>query len=279
MSGIGIAPQAPTPVQWPAIIAGAICAAGISLTLHAFAAGVGLSLVSTAPTWRDASVWLVLVAGLYMLFVAICAYGFGGYVAGRMRTRLNASTEETDFRDGIDGLITWALAIVLAAVMAFGAAALATPAMAPSGGTQGATQSVAGENIIANELDGLFRTPNGFPDPYRRAEAARILLKASSHDGVPNADKDHLAGVVGRITGLPFEESMARVDLAVDRSAQALRKARVMGAIEAFFIGASLFMGAAIAWFAAREGGREREANAYPRWDWNWRGRSYPVRH
>src|SRR3954471_24030615 len=38
-------------VRWRAIIAGAVVASGVSFTLHAFAAGIGLSVMSSAPTW------------------------------------------------------------------------------------------------------------------------------------------------------------------------------------------------------------------------------------
>src|SRR5215475_3204442 len=102
-------------IQWPAIFAGAVGAAGLSFALHAFATGIGLSVASTSPTWRDSSAWLSLVGGLYLLFVALTAFGFGGYIAGRMRTPLNTGTAETEFRDGVHGLITWGFAVILTA--------------------------------------------------------------------------------------------------------------------------------------------------------------------
>src|SRR5690348_10469938 len=75
-------------IDWRAIIAGAILAAGVSFTLLAFGSGIGLSVVSTAPTWRDSSPWLWLLSGIFLLFVALCAFGVGGYAAGRMRARV-----------------------------------------------------------------------------------------------------------------------------------------------------------------------------------------------
>src|SRR5581483_4119187 len=89
-----VAPVEPirSQVQWSAIFAGAVGAAGLSFALHAFATGVGLSAASTAPTWREASSWLALVGGLYLLFVALMAFGLGGYIAGRLRSPLNLST-------------------------------------------------------------------------------------------------------------------------------------------------------------------------------------------
>ena len=260
-------------VQWSAIAAGAVGAAGVSFTLHAFAAGVGLSVLSTAPTWRDSSASLWLLSGVYLVFVALCAFGFGGYIAGRLREPLRTDTAETEFRDGIHGLLTWASAIVLTAMLALGAAATATPAIAPSG-TAGATQSVAGENTIASELDELFRDSRDASNlPYHRAEAARILLKSSSHRGVSGLDRDALASIAAKSTGLSMDVAIGRADRAIRESAQELRRARVAAVLQAFFIGAALLVGAAVAWFSACEGGREREAGTFPVWDWSFRRR------
>src|ERR1700754_2075138 len=87
---VGIVEEAPPRVEWGPVIAGAIAAAALAFVLHAFAAGIGISVSSTAPTWRDASFALVLLSGLYLLLAALAAYGFGAYVMGRMRMRLGA---------------------------------------------------------------------------------------------------------------------------------------------------------------------------------------------
>ena len=254
-------------IRWPAIIAGAVAAAGVSFTLHAFATGIGLSVLSTAPTWRDSSSALWWLSGIYLLFTALYAFAVGGYIAGRMRTPLSANTAEVEGSDGMHGLITWGLAVVLTAILALGVAATAAPALSPSGGSTGASQSVAGENIIASELDELFRSSHPIADrEYRRAEAARILLKASSHAGVPNTDRRYLYALVESAIGLRPDESMPRVDHAIAASKDELHKARVAAVLEAFFVGAALFVGAAVAWFAACEGGRDRESGVFPVW-------------
>jgi len=146
-------------IDWRAVIAGAILAAGVSFTLLAFGSGIGLAISSTAPTWRDSSPWLWLLSGVFLIFVALCAFGIGGYAAGRMRwpARLAASPESA-FRDGMHGLFVWGLAILLTAVLALVGAAFAARTAAPSGGTAGPASSIAGENILANELDELFRS-------------------------------------------------------------------------------------------------------------------------
>jgi hypothetical protein len=170
-----------------------------------------------------------------------------------------------EFRDGMHGLIVWGAAIIMTAVLALGVAASGSSVAAPSGGGSGATQSVAGENIIASELDELFRGPRVPSEiTYRRSEAARILLKASSHSGVPAEDRDYLTTEIANSTSLSIQASQARVEREINASAQELRKARIAAVLQAFFIGAALLVGAAVAWFSACEGGRDREDGVFP---------------
>ena len=133
-------------IQWGPIIAGAIAAAALAIVLHGFATAIGLAVSSTAPSWRDASIALVLLSGFYLILAALAAYGLGGYVAGRLRARLAAATPEAiEFRDGTHGMIVWALATVLAGLLAFAAAQSLSRLAAPAGGPAGPSASVAGE--------------------------------------------------------------------------------------------------------------------------------------
>jgi len=269
----------PSPrVEWPSIFAGGVVAAGISITLLAFGSAVGLSVASTAPTWRDSSPWLWLLSGLFLVFVALCSFGFGGYVAGRMRTPLTSrSPDEIEFRDGMHGILTWGLAIMITAFIALAGAATLAPAAAPGGSRVGPATSVTGEAIIASELDELFRTDRRMLTvddlSYRRAEAARILMKASGHAGVGAEDRDYLAAIVTSQTGLGSAEAASRADRVIAESAVEIRRARQAAVLQAFLIAAALLVGAAVAWFAACEGGNDRERGWLPRWNWSARRR------
>lgn len=259
--------------QWSAILGGTAVAAGTSLTLNAFGAGIGLSVVSTAPTWRDLSAVYWLVGGVFLLFVALISFSIGGYVAGRMRAPLNIDPAETEFRDGMHGLATWGATVVLAAVLTLGAAATANSAAGRSGGPS--AQSVAGETVIASELDDLFRTDRIAGDlTYRRAEAARILLKSSSHNGVPEVDRHYLTLVTSVVAAIPEGEAQERVNEAITATTEALHRARVAVVLQAFFVAAALFVGSVAAWFAATEGGKDRELGAFHFWDWSGRRRA-----
>jgi hypothetical protein len=255
-------------LQWSAIFAGAVTAAGAAATLQAFGAGIGLSVMSSAPTWRDSSAVLWLVAGVFLLLVAVASFAVGGYIAGRMRAPLNLDTAETEFRDGMHGLVTWGLAVLMSAVLALGVAFTASLNM-PGASSAMPGASSAGETLLASELDNLFRTGRVIDDlSYRRAEAARILLTASSHNGVSNPDRRYLTTITSIVMGVPDAEAKARVDDAINASKQALHRARIAAVLQAFFIAAALFVGAAVAWHAATEGGKDREVGAYQFWEW-----------
>jgi hypothetical protein len=268
-------------IQWGAVVAGAVAAAALSTVLHSFAGAIGLAVSSTAPTWRDASIALWVLSGLYLILVALAAYGLGGYIAGRLRTRMDiASTDEVEFRDGAHGLLVWAIATLLTAlVLAWGATA-ATRLAAPSGGAAGPGTSVAGENIIAFDLDKLFRGDRKLPDidlTYHRAEAARILLTSSSHSGVAADDRTYLSRLVGALTGLAQPDADRRVDAAIASARDNIARARRSTVILAFMAGAAALLGAAAAWFAAGVGGRHRDESA-PRMRWTVLGPRVIVR-
>src|SRR3954471_1374821 len=90
----------PRYLQWTPVVAGALAAAALSLILVTFAATVGLGVSSTAPTWRDASIALWLLSGLYLILQAVLSFGFGGYIAGRLRPATVAvEAEEVETRD------------------------------------------------------------------------------------------------------------------------------------------------------------------------------------
>src|SRR5690606_40589823 len=86
-SETGLVGESTAYIQWGPVIAGGLAAAALALVLHSFGAAIGLAVSSTAPTWRDASIALWLLTGLYLILVALASYGLGGYIAGRARSR------------------------------------------------------------------------------------------------------------------------------------------------------------------------------------------------
>jgi hypothetical protein len=257
-------------ISWSAVFAGAVTGAGLAAVLDAFGAAIGLAVSSTAPTWRDASFALAFLSGLYLLLAAAVSYGVGAYVAARLRPAAVLTADEREISDGYHGLTVWGLmtvaTVMLLAVLAAGLPRLA----APAGTGNGPATSVAGENIIAMDLDRLFRDqrPTRAPaDMYDvRGEAARILLTTSSHRGMLPEDRTYLVRLVERTTGLPAADAQTRVNQVAASAKQNIDRARNSGTILAFMIAAAALLGAVAAWFASVAGGRERDG-IEPVWD------------
>src|SRR5262245_28967021 len=263
--------------SWGPIVAGAIAATALALVLHSFAAAIGLAVTSTAPTWRDASFALALLSGLYVVLATLAAYGFGGYVAGLLLPSATpADNGEVEFRDGMHGLLVWALATLLIAAIGL-AIAGALPRLSASGGA-GAATSVAGENLIAFDLDRLFRSErrtNADLD-YPRAEAARILLTTSSHRGMQPDDRAYVVRLVAAQTGLAQPDAERRVDDVAARAKDNIARARRSAVVIAFAAAAAALLGAVVCWAAACAGGRVRDGAVPGHVLWDWRR---PVRH
>ena len=109
-------------IHWGPVIAGALAAAAVSFVLMTFASAVGLAIASPSPTWRDTSTGLAILSGVWILLVAIGSFALGGYLAGRVRSSWATTPDEIEFRDGTHGLLVWALAVVLAALLTWATA-------------------------------------------------------------------------------------------------------------------------------------------------------------
>lgn len=265
-------------VNWSAVVAGALAASALSFVLLSFAAALGLSVASASPTWRDASAVLWLLSGLFLVLVALASFALGGYIAGRLRDRWHAiPPDEVELRDGMHGLLAWALAVVITALLVAattaGILARGVPAIASS-------QATAAEPLLSYELDRLFRGERRLPpdqSTQTRAEAGRILLTASGHQGLTADDRAQLVRLAAAATGLAAADAERRVDDVVARSRTAVARARRSGVILGFMSAAALLLGAAAAWFAACLGGRHRDEEGAPSLVWP-HGRAATVR-
>jgi hypothetical protein len=262
-------------LQWGPIVAGAFSAAALAFVLHSFAAAIGLAVASTAPTWRDSSAALWLLSGLYLILAALAAYGLGGYVAGRARTRQGVALtgDELETRDGGHGLLAWALATLLTALLIAVSAPVISKLAAPPAAP---VTSVGSENILAYDLDRLFRGDRHAGDAtdlsYARSEAGRILLTTSGHDGILADDRTYLVRLVAGRTGLPLPDAERRTDAVIASAKANISRARRSTVILAFMAGTAALLGAAAAWFAACVGGRHRDNQAAPSLMWTVRG-------
>lgn len=269
MEGSIVATEDRRTIQWSSVLAGAFAAGAMSFILVSFGVAIGLGVSSASPTWRDASVALALLSGLYLIIQAMISFGFGGYIAGRTARpapALATIEDDGERRDGLHGLMSWALAVLIgAAVLAIiGAAAIDR---SPTRG--GAGNATSAEPLLSYELDKLFRAPRRPPNTdmrEARAEAGRILMTSSSHSGVSADDRTYLVQQVAALTGLAAPDSERRVDAAIAQSQTAISRARRNSVMIAFSVAVAALIGAAVAWAAAVAGGRHRDGDPLPNW-------------
>jgi len=169
-------------VDWPAILAGAVVAGGIAFVFTTFGAALGLSLIS--PYEGDGSaVAAMLAVGSWMLWTTASSFMAGGYVAGRMRRRIDAANDdEVAIRDGIHGLAVWGVALLFGAIV-LGATAQTTVQTTADAAVSVTTvaaeildEPVAGDTDTAVDAEGVAErvTPNvSEAEAQAAAEAAR----------------------------------------------------------------------------------------------------------
>jgi hypothetical protein len=264
-------------LQWTPVVAGAVAASALSFILLMFGSAVGLGVSSTSPTWRDASAALAILSGLYLIIQAVVSFGFGGYIAGRIRTRFEddgefdaagtAETEEVENCDGFHGLMAWALAVLLGGALAALVGAATVSRSSAPGFSSNATS--AAEPLLSFELDRLFRSARRPPNvdmTSSRAEAGRILLTSSGHSGVNSDDRSYLIQLTASTTGLSAVDAERRVDSAIADSQTAIARSRRNTIILAFSLASATLIGAVAAWVAACAGGRHRDGAPLPEW-------------
>jgi hypothetical protein len=286
----------PSYVDWPAIFGGAVFAAAISFVFLAFGSALGLSLTSAQPG-EGSSLWgISIAAGLWLLWVQISGFMAGAYITGRLRRRIHdASEDESDFRDGAHGLMVWAVGVLVGAVLALSTLGAATNTAVNAASTVasgaaaavGGAVSAAGDNpVVSSYVDRLFRRPAATAEgaaqtvdealnvtPEERSEVGRILTSSVANGEFAEDDRNYVAGLIARSTGVPQEEARARVDQIVTTAEQAEQTARDAAdaarraaLIVAFLTAASLAVSAAAAYYAAGVGGRHRDQGVALDW-------------
>jgi len=259
---------APRTIQWSPVVAGALAATALSFILVTFAAAVGLGVASSAPTWRDASAALWILSGIYLILQAVLSFAAGGYIAGRLTTGfVGSQPDEVENRDGVHGLAVWALSVVLGAILA---GVIGTAALNRSSPNSTSANTSAAEPLLSYDLDRLYRPsarrPAAVDLTSERAEAGRILLTSSGHNGVATEDRTYLIQQVGGVTGIPVADSERRVDNAIANAKTAIARTRRSTVILAFSLATALLLGALAAWAAACAGGRQRDGGPAPEW-------------
>lgn len=249
-------------VSWPAVAAGATVSLALTLVLLAFGTGLGLSVVSPWGNSGASATTFKITTGLYLVVIAMISSSVGGYLAGRLRSRwVGVHTDEVYFRDTAHGFLAWSFATVLGAIL------LAAPAStilggAVSGVSAGATAAASQSGPVDSYVDTLLRpntpAPNGDANASR-SELSRIFATSLRNGEVKPADRSYVVKVIAARTGLSEADADKRVTDVVNDAKATADAARKAAMQLAFWLTASLLIGAFSASLAATEGGGLRD--------------------
>lgn len=274
-------------VSWGAILAGAAAAAALSFILLILGVGLGLSSISP---WSYSNEAIGASTIIWLAVTQLLAAGIGGYLAGRLRIKWSSvHTDEVYFRDTAHGLLAWAIAtLVTAALLAgavravlggaidagTGAASAVATAAAPAAAAMGANAGANARpgNPVDYFSDVLLRSEQApaADNGATRGEVSRILASDLRDGALPADDKQYLAGVVARQTGLAPADAQARVEQTFARmnkakldaenaAKQAADTARKAAAHSALWMFVALLLGAFVASLCATFGGKQRD--------------------
>jgi hypothetical protein len=254
--------------SWPSIIAGAFVAAAATAILLALGSGIGFASISPWPNHGASVTSFAVTTAIWLIVTQWISAALGGYITGRLRTRwLGTHSHEVFFRDTAHGLVTWAVATILVAIVAAGS-------IKPVVGEAVRTVADAGtwaanSPVSAYEIDKLFRSSNSggaASSADSRVETAHIVANAFVNGSVSDADRAYLTEQVAARAGATRAGAEERVDGFLAAVTQAHAKleaeadsARKAAAQASLYLALSMLIGAFIASVAAALGGRIRD--------------------
>jgi hypothetical protein len=252
-------------VSWAAVVSGAVASLAITLILMSFGAGMGFSMASPWTGAAPSATTFKISTGIYLLVIAMISSAIGGHLAGRLRSRwIGVHSDEVYFRDTVHGFLAWALASVLGAILLTSAATTLIGGAA-TGLTQSTTNAPAqSSGPMDGYVDRLLRSDASVQqnanDAVTRAELARLFTSSFRNGGDLSAsDHAYVAKVVSSKTGLSQADADKRVTEVSNQAKTDLDNARKAAAQLAFWLTASLLLGAFSASLAATEGGGWRD--------------------
>jgi hypothetical protein len=272
-----IAEPSKSAASWSAILAGAFAAAAVSLVLMVLGSALGFASISPWDGQGISVSTFAITTAIWFIVMQWVSSAFGGYLAGRLRTRwIGTNPHEVFFRDTAHGFVTWAVAtIAVAAVLVMSlTATLSGGVHAATGIAAGAVQGAVGSTTPAYVygMDRLFRPSEATAAVAQggadlRAEVTHVIAQAVSTNGtVSQADQAYLAGLVAARTGVAPDAARLRVNEFIATANEAKEKvkadadaARKVAAKTAIFGALALVIGAFIAAATAALGGHLRD--------------------
>jgi hypothetical protein len=238
--------------------------------------------------------FLAGLAVFWTMVQQIGAFMAGGYIAGRMRSRWNETTQhEVEFRDGLHGGLVWAVGLVIGvAILMASAGAVARTGIETAGKAAAMTASTTDPTDVL--LDAMLRpanvaqatpqnappagTPAARPRPPgavgpddSRAEMSRLIASSLVNGSMSAPDRTYLSQIVAQRTGVTQPEAEKRVNEAFTAAREAADKARRATILTGFVTAASLVISFGAAWWAALKGGQHRDNSVPARFEFGGR--------
>ncbi len=220
-------------VSWAAILAGGVGALALTVVLLILGSALGFASASPWSGEGASAATIGIGAAIWLVVVQWFSSAVGGYLSGRLRTKwVSIHTHEAFFRDTAHGFLAWAAAtIVMTVLVAASATSAISGAASVTAGVagqsaKGAAQSLPSTSYFADMLYRADNPPSAETPQAARLEAVRILTNAATEGQMAAADREYLATLTARNTGMTREEAKARVDSVLQQVEQAKVKAK-----------------------------------------------------
>lgn len=251
-------------LSWRGILAGAVAGSAFSFVLMSLGVAGGLSLLSPWPGQSHGGLALS-VAAAWALITTIASFLIAGFVAARVRPRVaDVPPDEVEFRDGLQGLVTWGVCVLFGGLIAAGIGSAALHA----GSSAIAKFSSASSSPLSAIVSTLSTPPEGKPvtnvqllttDEEKTIEA--VFMRSFGNDHLAPADRTLVSSIIAAKAGIPIADAQTRVDQAYTDAIAALDKAKKATELSGLLTGIGLLIGLAAAWYGGVRGGNSRDTN------------------
>lgn len=196
-------------IDWAAIAGGGVVAVAVASVFTAFGAALGLSTISAEPG-EGGGMLLLIVTAVWIVVSLVASYLTGGYIAGRMRRRVDSvAAEEVTVRDGVNGLVVWGLGMV-ASVFLLGAvvstAVSAVGSVASTAGSVAGTVATTAGSVVGSAAEGVLAAAGAMvPESVKEDPMAYVsesLLRpaqVTAGTSTPEVIAAQTAGIIGNV--------------------------------------------------------------------------------
>ncbi len=286
---VATADKLPSRVSWGAIISGGLVAVTVGAMFNILGVAIGAGTIDpTIPGETPAASTFGIAGAIWLMLSNLLGLAAGGYVAAR----LSGTADDTD--GVLHGLSVWAIAFLVSAVLlgnvaagtarGVGAMVQGVASTASSAAVEampdGASLSMNPE-ALAERLQSSLQgggNPASMTEDQRRAEMTRLVAERARSGSFTPAARDRLTALAAAEFEIPQDQAAQRIQeleaeatrltqRAETEARQAAEAAANGAAIGAYWLFATLLLGAAAAVIGAKLGTRKTLLLATRRYD------------